>query len=89
MRQSIQSLAASENQSLNESAVAGALAEYMMYGSAARPTASIDTETRRIGEEMILEKINKIFDEAQKDNKEFEDSYQSLKKPQSFADTSI
>ena len=81
MRQSIQSLAASENQSLNESAVAGALAEYMMYGSAARPTASIDTETRRIGEEMIVEKINKIFDEAQKDNREFEDSYQSLKKP--------
>lgn len=69
--------------------MAGALAEYMMYGSAPRPAASIDAETKRIGEEMVIEKINKIFDEAQKENKEFEDSYQSLKKPQSFIDTSM
>lgn len=46
-----------------------------MYGSAARPTASIDTDTRRIGEDMIVDKINKIFDEAQRDHREFEDSY--------------
>lgn len=32
---------------------------------------------RKIGEEMILEKINKIFDEVAKDRDEFEDSYQS------------
>lgn len=33
LRQSIQSLQASENQSLNESAVANAIADYYIHGS--------------------------------------------------------
>lgn len=74
----MQSLAASDALSLNESAIAGALAEYMINGSAARnqsTNASIDTEVRRFGEEMVIEKINKIFDEARNDKEEFEESY--------------
>ena len=31
---------------------------------------------RKVGEEMILEKINKIFDEVAKDRDQFETSYQ-------------
>jgi len=30
---------------------------------------------------MVIDKINKIFDEAKNDKEEFEESYQSLKKP--------
>ncbi len=30
---------------------------------------------RKIGEEMIIEKMNKIFDEVAKDHNEFEESY--------------
>lgn len=53
-----------------------------MYGSAQRPvTASIDSETKRFGEEMIIQKLNKIFDDVKKDNQEFEESYHGLKKP--------
>lgn len=33
---------------------------------------------RRIGEEMILDKINKIFDEAARDREDFEASYVDL-----------
>ena len=33
---------------------------------------------RKIGEEMILEKINKIFDEVAKDRDDFESSYVEL-----------
>ena len=88
MRQSIQSIAASENKSLNESALAGALAEYLLTGSAGKngmPTGGLDKSLdsqkfRAIGEELIIEKLNKIFDEVKADNKEFEESYQSLKK---------
>ncbi len=29
---------------------------------------------------MVIEKINKIFDDAKNDNEQFEESYQSLKK---------
>jgi hypothetical protein len=50
----------------------------MINGSAARnqsTNASIDTEVRRFGEEMVIEKINKIFDEAKNDKEEFEESY--------------
>ena len=36
---------------------------------------------RRFGEEMVIDKINKIFDEAKDDKDEFDGSYQSLKKP--------
>lgn len=58
------------------------MAEYMMFGSAQRPAAaSMDSETRRFGEELIIQKLNKIFDEAKKDTQEFEESYHSLKKP--------
>ena len=31
---------------------------------------------RQIGEEMIIEKMNRIFDEVAKDHNEFEESYQ-------------
>ena len=52
-----------------------------MYGSAKRPVAaSIDSETKRFGEEMIMQKLNKIFDDVKRDNQDFEGSYQSLKK---------
>jgi hypothetical protein len=54
----------------------------MLYGSAQRPVAaSIDSETKRFGEEMIIQKLNKIFDDVKKDNREFSDGYHSLKKP--------
>lgn len=85
MRQSIKSLKASENQSLNESAIAGALAEYYLQGQ--NVNKSIDAgsvgsqDLRNIGEEVIIQKLNKIFDEMQKDNQEFEESYTSLKGP--------
>ena len=36
---------------------------------------------RRIGEDMILEKINKIFDEAARDREDFEASYIDLGRP--------
>ena len=36
---------------------------------------------RRIGEDMILEKINKIFDEAARDREDFEASYIVLGRP--------
>mgnify|MGYP001117286436 CR=1 FL=1 len=73
--------------------MAGALAEYLLTGSAGKNAAgfgldkSIDsTNLKAIGEEMILEKLNKIFDECKKDDQEFEESYQSLKKsPQKSA----
>jgi hypothetical protein len=36
---------------------------------------------KNIGEEMIIQKLNKIFDDMKKDNQEFEESYASLKAP--------
>jgi hypothetical protein len=36
---------------------------------------------RRIGEDMILEKINQIFDEAARDREDFEASYIDLGRP--------
>ena len=72
----MQSLAASDNKSLNESALAGALAEYLLNGSAGRgtmPNVNVDksidsTNLKAIGEEMIVEKLNKVLDELKADN---------------------
>jgi hypothetical protein len=36
---------------------------------------------RRIGEDMIIQKINKIFDEAARDREDFEASYIDLDRP--------
>jgi hypothetical protein len=38
---------------------------------------------RRIGEDMILDKINRIFDEVAKDRDDFESSYVDLGQKQS------
>ena len=91
MRQSIQSLKASERQSLNESALAGALAEMFMQGNGdmnrlpqqnQAMTSSLDSQKmRQIGEEVLADKINKIFDDLKKEGQEFEDSYQKLDQP--------
>ena len=79
VRQSINSLAATERQSLNESMLVDALTHYMVNGGQQpqnQSTTSIQSsEVRRVGEEMIIEKLNKIFDEVKGDNKEFEESY--------------
>lgn len=86
MRQSIKSLKASENQSLNESMVIGALAEYYLNGTVKGSPAldqSIEAQSmqvRKAGEEAILEKINQIFDE-QLEAREFQSSYQKTKAP--------
>jgi len=90
MRQSIQSVGASTNQSLNESAIANAIAEYYMNGN-----QSMDSQQlKKVTEEMVINKINNIFDQVQEDNREFEESYQGLRKNNSSSnqvgiDTSI
>lgn len=95
VRQSIRSLNASENQSLNESAVANAIADYYIHGSShphrgGSVHASIDSaQMKRLTEEMIISKINNIFDEVRKDNDEFEESYIGTKKSPIYADTSM
>lgn len=82
MRQSIQSMQASEAQSLNESAVAGAIAEYYMQGSQPRDLAgarSLDSaQMKEITEQVVTEKLNRIFDEFRADEKEFDAGYVSL-----------
>jgi len=76
MRQSVRSLAASENQSLNESALVDAIASYVQgqrrQGPASTVSQSIDGEVnpnklKALGEEMIIDKISRIFDEAKRD----------------------
>lgn len=94
MRQSINSLRANENQSLNESLVANAIAEYYISGgqqTSQRPSVnqSMDSQKyRQIKEEAVLEKLNDLFDEIKKENVEFEESYVSLKKTSSQQDGS-
>ena len=57
-----------------------------MYGSnkGANNTMSRDSinssSMRKVTEDMVVQKINKIFDEIQGDNNEFEESYTGLKK---------
>lgn len=65
--------------------MAGAIADYYMHGSAGKQAnlsrQSIDsTQLKRVTEDMVTQKINKIFDEIHGDNEEFEQSYQGLKK---------
>lgn len=88
MRQSVKSLAASENQSLNESAIAGAIADYYLRNGSSAGRAeqllaqSLDSQSlRQITEDLVIQKINKIFEEAARDNTEFDESYTALKRP--------
>lgn len=87
MRQSIKSLDASERQSLNESAIANAITDYYINGQQPmtnRVNQSMDSrQLKQITEEMIVEKINRIFEDARNDNQEFEDSYHGFKKSSS------
>ena len=61
--------------------MAGALAEYLLTGQAGNTNSlpvdrSIDSvNLKAVGEEMIMEKLNKIFDEVKNENQEFEESY--------------
>jgi len=66
--------------------VAGAIADYYMYGSSGnmyvQPSRqSVDSQQlKKVTEDMVVTKINMIFDEIKGDNDEFEQSYQGLKK---------
>jgi hypothetical protein len=65
MRKSIQSVAASTNQSLNESYIANAIAEYYMNGSV-KPDVGRSmesTQLKKLTAEMVTDNINKVFDE--------------------------
>lgn len=68
MRQSIRSLAASEAQSLNESAIAEAIADYIQKGgegsqNQSSPDRKLDSDKMRaVSEELVIDKINRIFD---------------------------
>jgi len=85
VKQSITSLQVKDRQSLNESLLVGALADYVVNGSARNEgggaAQSIDLDSvklRNIGEEILTDKINRIFDDLKQDDKEFEASYQGL-----------
>ena len=73
MRQSIRSIAASEAQSLNESALAEAIADYIQKGGSTAPNESSQEgrpdadKLRTVGEELVIDKINRIFDSVQKE----------------------
>lgn len=62
VRESKQSLnSATTKKTLNESLIAEAIADYLLQGQ----PGAIDSETRRIGEEAIVDKINDIMDSLQ------------------------
>lgn len=44
---------------------------------------------RQIGEEVLADKINKIFDDLKKEGQEFEDSYQRLEQPKPFVNNLV
>mgnify|MGYP006893264221 CR=1 FL=1 len=51
---------------------------------------SIDSvQLKKVTEDMVIQKINKIFDDVQGDNNEFEESYTGLKKNTSRVDKSL
>ena len=58
VRESVQSLnSTGTKKTLNESMIAEAIADYLLQG---RP-GTLDSETRRVGEEVVVDKINDIF----------------------------
>ena len=62
MRESVQSLnSANTKKTLNESLIAEAIADYLLKGQ----PGAIDSETRRVGEEAVVDKINSIIDSLQ------------------------
>ena len=64
---------------MNESLLVGALAEYMVKEQGVERSIDLDsTKLRNIGEEVIADKINKIFEELKADDQEFEASYKGL-----------
>ena len=72
----------SKRRSLTESELLNVVTEVIMQqmnrGDVSESMASFQltqSVERRIGEEMIIEKINRIFDEAARDRDEFEASY--------------
>ena len=76
----------SKRQTLTESQILNAVADFVMQEANGEPInvsmsyASLNeslsmSQKRKVGEDMIIEKINKIFDEVSKDRNEFEESY--------------
>jgi hypothetical protein len=77
--------ALSKRRSLTESEILGAVTDVIMAqmgrGDVAESIASFQLNQsmeRRIGEDLVLEKINKIFDEVAKDREQFESGFIDL-----------
>ena len=85
-RQSVQTII-SRRQSMTESQVLNAIADVIMQEvNGGDPEASMSMSQKgftrsmekQIGEDLIIDKINQIFDEVAKDKQDFEESYMSL-----------
>lgn len=65
-------MAAVERQSLNESMLVNALTDYLVKDPSKQDlresAAFSEGRVRQVGEEMIIAKLNKIFDEVKQDN---------------------